>query len=279
MSEYFLSRSLFQKKENGMPLQDIAWKIIEDSCKRKFGTSSTRRLSREAGFSHSTLNLFKNGHRNLSESTVKRLFELLDLTGSEKNIILDCVGNIQKEKFKPSMIEEKEPKKINESAEVQTLLDDNKLVVLKELMHLNTFEKTLESISEKIGLDMATTYDMLCKLEKLGFVVKKTDSLWEHVDDSKHVQIPTPPISLKIIRAFHQANLTEAIGELYSGENEKYKSRYITSITFPADLEKLPMAKELVDKFKKDLSNLMGTSESLDNVFQLNIALIPKTKN
>ena len=262
-----------------MPLQDIAWKIIEDSCRRKFGTSSTRRLSREAGFSHSTLNLFKNGHRNLSESTIKRLFELLDFTGSEKNIILDCVGNIQKEKFKPSIVEQKKPKKVSENSEIKTLLDDNKLVVLKELMHLNTFEKTLESISEKIGLDMTSTYDMLYKLEKFGFIVKKSDAQWELASDSEQVQIPTPPISLKTIRTFHQANLTDAISELYSNDNEKYKSRYITSITFPADTDTLPMAKELVDKFKKDLSNLMGTSESLDNVFQLNIALIPKTKN
>ena len=76
------------------------------------------------------------------------------------------------------------------------------------------------------------------------------------------------------LRRYHQKNLSLAAEAI---DSEPVDRRFVTSITMPTSPEKFERAKELILRFREELSGLLEDTVATD-VYTLAIQLFPLTK-
>ncbi|MCO4755645.1 MAG: TIGR02147 family protein, partial [Bacteriovoracaceae bacterium] len=73
------------------------------------------------------------------------------------------------------------------------------------------------------------------------------------------------------LKRFHKQHIGKSLNAI---DNVPVELRDITTMTMAIDIEKLPDAKELIKKFRRDLCNFLENDKK-NNVYNLNIQLIP----
>lgn len=124
-------------------------------------------------------------------------------------------------------------------------------------------------MARRLGISTTEVRDALDRLERLNLVGRE-DGRWKSKGDIE----TTTDVPSAAVRKFHHQSLEKAIESL---ESLPVAERDVTAITIAMDPEKLKLAKELIQKFRRNLADILGEGRKKE-VYQLNIQLIPLTR-
>lgn len=135
-------------------------------------------------------------------------------------------------------------------------------------------KSTPKALSELYDLDLKTIRQSLKKLQELNIIQQKKDQ-WVLVKESNTSLTPSEATS-QIKRNFQKQILNKAIQAI---EDHSTDVRHNSSVTFAIDDSKIEKARELIKKFRQDMSLLLTHSAHLNKVYNLAIALYPVSED
>ncbi|MES2769003.1 MAG: TIGR02147 family protein [Bdellovibrionota bacterium] len=139
------------------------------------------------------------------------------------------------------------------------------------LIELKNFQNDAKWISRRLGISIVDTNTALERLFRLGLVKEKNNKLTQ-----THKNISTThDIQSIALRHSHKQSLENAITAL---EEVSIEKRDITSMTMAIDSSKIPQAKEMIKKFRRQLCAFLESGTKKDEVYDLNVQLLPITK-
>jgi uncharacterized protein (TIGR02147 family) len=158
------------------------------------------------------------------------------------------------------------------------LLDLDRFEIISSPLHLNALnllrtsksEGTIAWLAKKLKKDPTEISDIAKRLERAGLLttdgkkLRPTKAFVKTPDNLPH----------HAIRAFHKGTLQEAQDAL---EAIPVTLRDFSSITIPADPKRITEVRELIRKFRDEVSFLLGSSPSPE-VYKLSVQFYPVTQ-
>lgn len=140
---------------------------------------------------------------------------------------------------------------------------------LLSLLDLPSSKHIPKELSLRLGVSETKTKKMLERLLHMGFLQ------WENC---KYIPVKnlstTQDVPSKALKKYHLERLRSAQKSILKDPTEQ---RDITSITMTIDSSKIPAAKELIRRFRRQMAKLLETGNP-DEVYSLNIQLFPLTR-
>jgi uncharacterized protein (TIGR02147 family) len=246
------------------------------------GSFSFRRFSREAGFSSpSVLKSVIDGERNLSEESIQRFARALSLNQSEteffRNLVLLNQSKEMEDKryFAQQLLKSRNYRKLNPLKSVRfDYFSKWFYVAIRELVAIDGFNEDPEWIAEALSppITRAEAADALEALQKLGLIKRNEQGKLEQTDRALGSGDEVDSTSLV---EFHRQMITKGSESL---ERHTGEDREVSSLTFSADMQTAGQIKELVRRFKKELSAIVLNTNTAEEVFQFNIQFFPITE-
>jgi plasmid maintenance system antidote protein VapI len=223
---------------------------------------SLRALAGRLGISSGALSQVVNNKRRISKKQALKLSDRLRLSPSEKKNFLE-----------PFHIED-----VIKTGSIKdaTLLHEGGgepedrwiCLTILNLLKVKSFDFSVKSAAQSMNISEKKVSSALAFMIKEKLVTTNSSGSLERV--YQYLRTTDEKPSQFIVRQ-HLQNLKLSSLALV---NQDLSVRDITSMTFPADMEKLAEAKELIRKFQYDLSRLMAFGETT-SVYKLNIQLFP----
>lgn len=242
-----------------MELQTETRWLVSEFKRRKADNSaySLRAFARQIGLPPGRVSELLSGKRTLTAKSFAKIAERLGLSPRQQAALTG---------------------KTDHPAAAYKLLDDDIFDSIAEWQHfafLNlmdtaNFKSDIPWIAKRLGISTAETRDMIQRLHRLGLVAMTGKSLTKP-ESNLMTGNDVPSAAL---RRSHRQSLEQAVDAL---ESVPIDERDITSMTMAIDPKKLPLAKELIRKFRFDLAALLETGKRTE-VYNLNVQLIPVTK-
>jgi transcriptional regulator with XRE-family HTH domain len=215
---------------------------------------SMRAFAKNLNMPVSTLNSLLNGKRRPSRETFNELCSQLRLS---KKKIKDI-----SEGYTYDLLKEDELKTISEWYYYPIL----------ELLCIKNFLFTANNISHALKISLAESKDALERLQRLKFIAQD-ESGW-HDLTSGFISSITSEMS-SAARRFQQKQLLQK--SLEALDNVLVEKRSHTSATMAIHSDDLPKAKILIDKFRRDLGEMLAETKDPDQVYTLLINFFPNT--
>lgn len=148
-------------------------------------------------------------------------------------------------------------------------------VAIYVMMDLDGFESDIDWIKNKLKKKISKEHILssLNTLTKLGLVQK--DSLGQFKQSNGALSTPDELRTLAV-RHYHRDMLNLAMNSL---DEDDLKNREFGGATLPISKENLPLLKEKIRQFRKDMNELATNFESKEEIYQLNIQLFPLTSS
>jgi transcriptional regulator with XRE-family HTH domain len=223
---------------------------------------SQRAFARRIGLNSGTLSGLFRGTRTLSPSTAHKILAKLPVDLNYRAWISKVIDS---QKGLGPKIE-------------RTLLDIDRFETIASPLHLNALNVlrtegargTAEWVAKRLGVEPAEVSATFERLERAGLVTREGKRF---VPTREPLRTPEQFPS-HAVRAFHRNTLGEAAEKL---ESIPMELRDFSAITIPGDPAKLAQVRELVAKFRDQVSFLLG-SEPGQEVFKLSVQFYPVTK-
>lgn len=239
---------------------NLTQKLLQDEyAARKFKNSaySLRAFSRDLQINRTTLSEVFSGKRGLSKQNRSTLAENLHLSPLEKNELLSFDLTEAQLDNKFQQLQEDEFKLIGDWFYFAIL----NLAKIKD----NKAEPTW--IGERLGIETETARIALDRLERLGYLKIKKNRI---IRSSKPITTTTD-VPSTALKKHHCQHLEMASRSLM---NDPIDKREFTSVTMAIDPEKIPQVKKLLQKYKRNICNILETDEPQE-VYQLSFQLYP----
>lgn len=221
---------------------------------------SLRAFARDLNIHSGTLSGILNQRRAVGAKVLKHILKSLPLTTSERRKILsEIIAGKELNSTVPPLLDE----------ETLAIVQDWEHFAILAFLQLKNKKHSAGEISRDFNLDPARTLRVLNNLEKAGLLSREGNKI---VSQQKSLMtsrgIPSPAL-----REAHRQYIDKAKESL---EKVGVQERDITGTTMAISSKNLPKAKELIQQFRSDLSELLehGTP---DEVYRLNIQLFPLT--
>jgi uncharacterized protein (TIGR02147 family) len=148
------------------------------------------------------------------------------------------------------------------------LIRDWHHLAILELFHVREFRSDAAWIAKQLKLSKSTVSEALDRLELLGFI-DRTNVPWKETAGD----FSTPAdFSSRAIREYHRQILRKADESL---EQTIPEDREFGVLTCNMDHDLLPQLKEMIRKFRKEVSALTKKSPKKDSVYSLAIQFFP----
>jgi len=228
--------------------------------------------------SPATLTMILKGQREPSLDLARRIFDSMVLKANEREYMINLV-RLKKVKDDPCLValiierlaESQGSKDFWIMDHEQFLLISNwYFYAIRQLTKLDYFKEDPIWISENLQFKVTpkeVTEAINIMLDQ-GFLIR---------DENKRLRVLQSNLATPNDRAseglkrYHEQTLEHAKISLREVELHQ---REISGVCFPVKMESLPLAKELIRKFQKDLCQLISTEEG-DAVYQLEVAMYP----
>lgn len=246
---------------------------------RKLGNNSysLRAFARDLDISVSRLSEILSGKGSLSNQTAQKLARNLKLERKEQEIFISLVNlnNASSKKNKKLAAELisnlKNTNQASISLESFNLVSEWYYFAILSVMELDLFDGSASWIAKRLGIEADKTLKALETLLKLEFI--------EYTDNKFRLSningiTTTSDIESMALKKSHKQSLIQAIEAL---DNISINERDITSITMAIDPKKIPEAKKLIKKFRRELCIYLESGKK-EEVYNLNIQLLPITK-
>ena len=147
-------------------------------------------------------------------------------------------------------------------------------VAIYVLIDLNDFRNDVDWISERLRKKVSAKQitDAIESLEALGLIQKdevkgyrQTSGALSTADDLQHLSV----------YRYHKDMIELALDSL---TNDSSEVREFNGVTLKISKEKLPLLKEKIRTFRREINELTSNMDGLDQVYQLNVQLFPLTE-
>lgn len=238
--------------------------------RRKNAGYSLRAFAKQIGVSVTTLSQVLNGKRALSRSSAMQIAESLFAdVGEQRRFLLSALGVQSFDEVNSSRGGAKAFKRS------YAILDADQFKLIAEWYHFAILSLakiqpnvlSVEWIAGRLGIQKRQSKGAIDRLLRLGLIVRNGNGFVEGTEPL-FVQ---PSVSSFAVRQYHQENLERAQLALRSTPREL---RDITSITMATSPQKIAGARELIQKFREDMSEYLEEGE-LSEVYTLAVQLFP----
>jgi transcriptional regulator with XRE-family HTH domain len=221
---------------------------------------SLRAFARDLGIHSGTLSGILNQRRAVGTKVLSHILKKLPLSASDKKKILTELITPTGTRFEESPL-------IDE--EVLRIIKDWEHFAIMAYLQLRKAKKSPGDIAKALRLPQTKILRALVNLEKAGLLKRDGDQLKiTHKNLVTTHGIPSPTLREAHVQYIDKAK--SALSEFSVDERD------ITGATLAVSYKNLPKAKELIQQFRIELSELLEHGEA-DEVFRLNIQLFPLT--
>jgi uncharacterized protein (TIGR02147 family) len=247
-------------RENAKKSQD--WLNAEYARRQaRNGNYSRRMFALQIGISSGRLSELMNGKRQLTTALAQKISSQLLLTPEERKELmqsLDNEANLVSSNYEPL------------SADTFYALSDWQHFAILNLMDTDDFEHDVHWIAKRLAISLDQARDAVNRLLRLNLIVERNGKWTKR---ATHLTT-THDIESIALRVSHRQSL-EQVAEAM--DKVPLDLRDITSITMAIDLKRIAQAKELIKKFRRDLSAFLESGDNKEEVYNLNIQLVPVT--
>jgi len=221
---------------------------------------SLRAFARDLDIHSGTLSSILNQRRAVGAKVLKHILKALPLTTMErKKILAEMVAEKETSAVLPPLIDE----------ETLSIIQDWEHFAILAFLQLKNKKHAAGDIARELELDPPRALKALSNLEKAGLISRQGNKIISHQKSLMTSRgIPSPAL-----REAHRQYIDKAKDAL---EKVSVQERDITGTTMVISRKNIPRAKELIQQFRADLTELLEQGEA-DDVYRLNIQLFPLT--
>ncbi len=251
--------------------------FFEQRC-QKNPNYSLRSFARDISIAPSSLSEVLSGRYNLSRRSALNIAKNLGFDDEETSIFC-CLVDLENTRSKT--IREKAAIRLKKftsqakyseiSLETFKIISDWYHFAIVELTVLDDFKYSIDWIAEQLDITPEQVSEAINRLIKLGFVAEEGGTL-KPLKDFTSTKEDTPS---EAIRSFHNQIINKALNSLH---NETVNDREISSVVIAVRKKDLPMAKDMIRKFKRDFISQMQAPDGQDQVASLAIQFFGLTK-
>jgi uncharacterized protein (TIGR02147 family) len=236
-------------------------------------TWSLRQVAKDARLSPGFLSKIFSKQKSLTLKNAKKLLQILNVDGVNRELILAAFGptRINKEKFTLPEIDSFElPPEQSE-----WLLGRWYRLPLLDLMTTAGFESDALWMANKLGIGIHEVNDSLSKLVESNLAVRDENGRYKKV----HAKIRFPTvISKKAIREYHKSQMNRAILELEQKVTPKeFNKRLIVGLSVASNPKKIEEVKTFLHLALYRAAEMLA-EDQCNEVYQLNFQLFPQTR-
>lgn len=229
---------------------------------------SLRAFAKQLEVSPSALSAMMSGKRPITKRSIELLGIRLGLSNKKiHNLVLH-------EKINPTTANKKTIQFHELQSDQLSVLSDWYNLAILELLKVKDFEPNEKYISKKLGITVFQARSAIeCLVQNKILDITK-DGTWVDRYEGFTQSLPkekTTAVKKRLQQQYFEKALN-AISEV------DYSRRDHTGTTVAFSEEDLPMVREIITKFRRDLSQLLDSRENLNQVYQLSIAFFPLTK-
>lgn len=144
-----------------------------------------------------------------------------------------------------------------------------------EQITVTGFKATKKSLAQAFELSEKQIESALLRLKKLKLIRISTAGIVIDATSGQTTNV-TPYSTTATKRNLQKQFLKKAIASI---DVDPIEDRDMTTITCAIDTEKLPMAKERIKAFRREMSELLTSGRKSNRTYNLTIALYPVTKD
>jgi uncharacterized protein (TIGR02147 family) len=226
---------------------------------------SLRAFARDLGIDSSSLSQVLSGKRKLTPTAAAQVADKLKLPTSSRRRFFLSFGTDVAELAEAEL-------RVLQDQQFETLITDWRYYAVLNLILIKAFDPTLKRIARAMRMSEEETKEIIETLEYLGFL--KVDSKGRYSREAPKLDTARGTPS-EIIRKAHSEELKLALKRLMEVPLEK---RFFTSRTFAINSKNLPQARELIRKFRTELSALLEDGDE-DEVYLFAVQLFPLTED
>ena len=208
-----------------------------------------------------------SGRRRLTKPIALKISEKFSYTPERREAFLAVVESVRKG---AEITAYTESDYLQLSTDAFYVLADWHHFAILSLMELADFDRKPAVIASRLGISSVDARSSLDRMTRLGLVREVDGKL---VKMSGNITT-THDIESAALKLSHKQNLELAAASL---DDVEVSMRDITSVTMAIDIAKLPLAKEMIKKFRRQLSAFLE-SDLKNEVYNLNVQLFPLTK-
>lgn len=227
---------------------------------------SLRMFANLLGCEPIALSRYFSGKRRISAKTIVRMAERLGLHPEETRMYIAGL----KAGIANAPWHERYVQVDNETFEV---ISNWKYFAILEATYLKDFQPDVGWVSKKLGLNPIECRFAVNTLVRLGMLEIDGEGAWKDKFEFLTGNIEN---YTDLARRLLQKQVIEQ--SLYALETVPISKRSQTSMTFAGSYVKMERAKELIAKFRRELTDLMQEDGEQDQVYQLSISLFPISK-
>lgn len=240
---------------------------------------SLRAFARDLGVSPQQLSNVMSGRRGLGPELAKQVATRLGLADERCEIFLESLQARFSRSRIQRMVSEARLQSMRPKAETRDLeLDYFRTIsnwyhfALIELVKLRrSGPQTASWFSKRLGISENEVDTALMRLERLG-LISRYGTGWRTNQDVvtfDHARIN------EAVKKFHQQVLEKAIGAMSTQTSEQ---RYGSSSTIPIRVGSLPLARELIQKFRDEFNKAVTAPDDGEEVYGLSLQFFRLTE-
>lgn len=235
--------------------------------------SSLRQFAAQAGVSASLFSRLLSGQRKLSHKVATKIAQNLMWSSDKQEYLLSLINleTAASENARQSALAQ--IYRLQEAgAKYKEVKPDQFSIIAKwyhgailELATFPEFTGNPNDIAKRLGITPIQADLALERLKRIG-ALKQNHKKWEVSFD--HITaggVPSPAI-----RSYHKEVLDLAKAAI---ESQPIKQRHVSAVTMAIDPSKLELARELIGKFRRDLTKLLNSPSEQRAIYQLSIQL------
>lgn len=253
--------------------------VIADR-KQRNTAQSLRQLAKRAGFkSPATLSMIVTGKRGLSQPAAEKIAKALALVGRRKRYFFE-LSKLDRAKTEVEKTKVREELYRLKSAAEENLMDIRQYrclavwyyPVIYSMIGQANFKADPNWISMRLKEEVspAQVQEALNDMEEVG-MIKKAGETWEQVSGPMTTR---DDIKDAGIFSYHNQMLDRAKRSL----ELPLQDRELNGVTVCISPQQLPIIKEKIRKFRKDLNEYLSQFKDSSDVYQLNIQFFPHTQ-
>lgn len=222
---------------------------------------SIRAFAKALDVDASTLAKILNGKRSLGRRAVENMGRKLGMSPK------DLETFISSEASAPSSYDQLK-------LDLFEIISDWHHMAILELMTIENFRNDPKWIAQALGLSIAETKASIERLMNVGMLEIGPQGQWLDKSSGRTTNI-SPNATNAAARQLQKQFLQKAMDAL---EDIPLRERDQTAMTMAIDTDKIPMARERIKEFRRDLAKFLCRGDRRTVVYNLTISLYPLTR-
>lgn len=232
---------------------------------------SLRAYAKKLGVPPTVLSELLRGKRPLTLKQAEKLCSRLQLDPSERTVLLRDIPNRRAAKtWTPQY--SKNLNLIQVATDQFRVIADWQCFAILSLTQTKNFSSEPAWIADRLGIPIRDVRHAIERLLRLQLLIRKGKSLVQEKDGLK----TTSDIPDSAIKKYHSESLRQAEHALHDIALEW---REISSSVFACDTSRLPEAKQMLKRFRREVAAFLEGGPNPTEVYRLSVQLIPVSQN